>query len=101
MTSRYRGENAVPLFTWRGGNCAHHRTIQLSSGRHPPRCCPSPVFTVSDKRVARTGSLLALGYVASSLVERLGSPECVARRRVGRRWRLGGCGEHRSASAAP
>ncbi len=50
MTSRYRGENAVP-FSLRGVGIAPTIELAVVIGMGIP-CCPSPVFTVLDKRIA-------------------------------------------------
>src|SRR5205085_5990808 len=53
-------------------------------------------------RDANTTELLqALGRAASFRVERLESPECVARRQVGRRWRKVRCAALVSGNAGP
>src|SRR5207247_4732442 len=53
MTSRYRGENAVP-FSLRGVGIAPTIELAVVIGMGIP-CCPSPVFTVLDKRIALKG----------------------------------------------
>ena len=53
MTSRYRGENAVSL-SLRGVGIAPTIELVVVIGMGIP-CCPSPVFTVLDKRIALPG----------------------------------------------
>src|SRR5260221_9180948 len=55
MTSRYRGEDAVPLFTWRDGNCAHHQTISCQPDVHSA-AGPPPFSRFWIKRIAASGS---------------------------------------------
>jgi hypothetical protein len=91
----------VPAST-RVGNL-HHLLLAIRISRHTTGIfqieldAPPPFCRSSNSRE----SLLVLGRAASSPVAPHGSPECVARRLVGRQSRPVGYGEHTSGSAEP